>query len=253
MGTSNISDTSVHSNTGRHYDYSPGHRALEIVAIALCLAMLGELSWRLIMAIVAEPGLGLMGWLVGAALMGYLCADLASGIVHWLADRFGSPETPILGQAFVHPFREHHTFPKKILEHDFIEVNGNNCVAMLLFLVPMQFVLPAALSGVYVGLASFTVTFSLGIFLTNQFHQWAHASEVGPLVAMLQRSRLVLSPEAHDRHHTLPYESDYCITSGWMNPLLERINLFGNIEKLLNHKGPEPYAAPTAEEQPSAE
>lgn len=253
MGPSNTSDSSVRSNTNRHYDYSPGHRALEIAAIALCLAMLGELSWRLISGIMEAPGLASFGWLVGFALVGYMCADLASGVVHWLADRFGSPDTPILGEAFVHPFREHHVFPNKILEHDFIEVNGNNCVAMLLFLVPMQFVLPAALGGFWIGVASFTLTFSIGIFMTNQFHQWAHASEVPALVGYLQRSRLVLSPEAHDRHHTLPYESDYCITSGWMNPILERLNLFGGIEKLLNHEGPEPHVHAATEEQSGAE
>lgn len=253
MGTSKTSDISVRKNTDRHYDYSPGHRMLEIVAIALCLATLGEFSWRLIAGVLAAPGLAAIGWLLGAAFLGYVCADLASGVVHWLADRFGSPDTPILGEAFVHPFREHHTFPEKILEHDFVEVNGNNCVAMLLVLIPMQFILPATLSGWWIGLASFVVTFSFGIFMTNQFHQWAHAHEVPAIVGFLQRSRLVLSPEAHDRHHTLPYESDYCITSGWMNPILERINLFGGIEKLLNHPGPAPYEPRAPEQQAGGE
>lgn len=254
MGTSSHPDATVRPNTDRHYDYSPGHRLLEIVAIALCLAMLAEMSWRLMSSIISEPGLAEVGWLIGAALIGYLTADLASGVVHWLADRFGSPDTPILGEAFVHPFREHHDLPKKILEHDFVEVNGNNCVAMLLFLIPMEFVLPSVFSGSWIGLASFTVTFSLGIFMTNQFHQWAHADEVSAPVRWLQQTRLVLSPEAHDRHHTLPYESDYCITSGWMNPILERLNLFGGIEKFLGHEGPEPTAHHlAAEEQPSAE
>jgi ubiquitin-conjugating enzyme E2 variant len=217
----------------RHYDYSPTHRIVEIFGIALCLAMLGELLWRLTRPLLNQPGLVDWTWLASGALAGYIAADLVSGVVHWLADRFGTPQTPIVGQAFVHPFREHHDFPKKILEHDFIEVNGNNCLVMLLYLTPLLLVLPAHPEGAWMGLASFSFFFACGIFMTNQFHQWAHADEVSPLVAWLQRHNLVLSPAAHDRHHTAPYETDYCITSGWMNPLLERLQVFARIERAL--------------------
>src|SRR4029079_2689598 len=52
-------------------------------------------------------------------VVAYAAADLLSGVVHFLADNFGSPETPLLGKAFVMPFRDHHIDPKGILRHPF--------------------------------------------------------------------------------------------------------------------------------------
>jgi ubiquitin-conjugating enzyme E2 variant len=220
----------------RHYNYSPWHRLLEIVAIAACLSLIGVLSWRLGDAVLLRPELSSFAWIAPAALLGYMAADLVSGVVHWLADRFGSPDTPILGEAFVRPFREHHDRPKEILEHDFVEINGNNSLVMLLLLVPAIVVLPAQLEGAWVGLASFSAAFSSAIFMTNQFHKWAHADDAPAIVRWLHRHGLVLSPSAHDRHHTAPFETDYCITSGWMNPVLERLNVFAGCERLLKRR-----------------
>src|SRR5215208_153170 len=42
------------------------------------------------------------------AALAYLAADFLSGLVHFLADNFGSYDTPIIGPNFIEPFREHH-------------------------------------------------------------------------------------------------------------------------------------------------
>ena len=66
-------------------------------------------------------------WLLPAvAVLAYLAADLASGFVHFLADNFGSEETPILGPNFIEPFRDHHVDPKGITRNDLVDNNGNN-------------------------------------------------------------------------------------------------------------------------------
>jgi len=45
-------------------------------------------------------------WFVPVALLlGWLVADLFSGLVHWALDSFGSVRTPLLGRAFIRPFR----------------------------------------------------------------------------------------------------------------------------------------------------
>lgn len=219
-----------------HYDYSPQHRLLEIVSIAAAMALMVMMGWRLLeaMAVAASP----VAWVyaLGAGLVGYLAADFVSGFVHWLADRFGTPETPVLGEAFIRPFREHHDFPKKITHHDFVEVNGNNSLVLLMVLVPVWWVLPARLDAQWVGFLAFFVSFPLAIFMTNQFHKWAHMDEVPTVVAWMQQRGLILSPRAHDRHHTAPFETDYCITSGWLNPLLERVDLFARCERILRRQ-----------------
>jgi hypothetical protein len=49
----------------------------------------------------------------------------------------------------------------------------------------------------------------------------------------LQRSGLILGPEHHQRHHTAPFNTYYCITSGWLNPLLARSRFFERIHEPL--------------------
>src|SRR5690349_21300670 len=64
-------------------------------------------------------------------LAGYLGAEFGAGLVHCLADNFGSEDTPFFGKAFIRPFRDHHTDPQGITRHDFVEANGNNCLVTL--------------------------------------------------------------------------------------------------------------------------
>ena len=41
--------------------------------------------------------------LLTAVFIGYLAADFVSGLVHWLADRYFSPDTPVIGSTFIVP------------------------------------------------------------------------------------------------------------------------------------------------------
>jgi hypothetical protein len=102
-----------------------------------------------------------------SVVAGYIKADLISGIVHWLADRYGTETTPILGANFIRPFREHHFDPKAIVRHGFIETNGSNCIvsapcmAIAFLLLPMT--------------PSLLTTFLLGGTLRNE-----SVSQMGP-------------------------------------------------------------------------
>jgi len=49
--------------------------------------------------------------LIGAALLGAVAADLASGVVHWACDTFFAEDTPVIGRALIFPFREDHRDP----------------------------------------------------------------------------------------------------------------------------------------------
>jgi TMEM189-like protein len=168
---------------------------------------------------------------VGVSILtGYALADLISGIVHWLADRYGTETTPLLGANFIRPFREHHVDPKAIARHDFIETNGSNCIVSAPCMGLAFFLLPIESSLITTFVGGGTLAFCLAIFATNQFHKWAHMDTPPRFVRSLRKFSLVLTPEHHDIHHSAPFARNYCITSGWWNPFLERVKLFERAE-----------------------
>ena len=75
---------------------------------------------------------------------------------------------------------------------------------------------------------------SLFIVATNQFHKWAHADNP-PRVAvrLCSAGGLILSPEHHNIHHAAPHDQHYCITVGWMNPILDKTGFFRICETIV--------------------
>lgn len=178
-------------------------------------------------------------WLLPVLAIGaYLGADLLSGFVHFLADNFGSSETPIIGSGFIDAFREHHVDPKGITTHDFIDTNGNNSLVSLPFMLAVWFVVPIETTTWGYLFAAFSLMLCLAVFLTNQFHKWAHMEDPPAVPAWLQRRSIILSKEHHDIHHASPYDTYYCITVGFWNPLLDRTRFFERAERLIRRVVP---------------
>jgi plasmanylethanolamine desaturase len=205
-------------------DYSMRHRLVEIAALAAAGALSGVLIVRL--ALVDPAWLPLAGI---AAILGYLAADLLSGLVHWIFDTWGDESTPVLGPAFIAPFREHHRDPASITRHDFIETNGNTAIPIVPVLTAACLIPLDTGTGVFA--STFVMCTSLGVLATNQIHKWAHTEEVVRVVRLLQRSHLILPVTHHRRHHAPPYASHYCITTGWMNPLLTALDVHRRVER----------------------
>jgi hypothetical protein len=202
--------------------YGRGHRALEIASIAFVFSSLAWLAFR-----VWSAASGPREWLYVAAatLAGYLVSDFLSGFVHWAGDTVGDENTPVFGNNFVRPFRYHHVDPKDITRHDFVETNGNNCIVVAPILLLLMLVIPKTTDPWFFSCVVVAST-SWFVFCTNQFHKWAHTDAPAGWVRALQRAGLILSPEHHAIHHASPQDKYYCITVGWMNPLLERIRFF---------------------------
>jgi ubiquitin-conjugating enzyme E2 variant len=179
-------------------------------------------------------------WLVlaVAAPAGYLLADLCSGLVHWFGDTFFEEDTPLLGPLFIAPFREHHRDPLALTRHGFGELNGSNCLGVTPLLAAAGLLRDEAPENT---LALFgldvLVTFSLSIAITNQFHYWAHLPQVPRVVQWLQRRGVILAPERHGQHHQNGSTSAYCVTTGWMNRLLDETSLLSKCERALRAMG----------------
>src|SRR5262249_37049191 len=124
-----------------------------------------------------------------AVPLGVVLADLASGLVHWLADTLFDARTPLIGRLVIAPFRAHHRDPDAIVRHGFLEVTGNTalaCVPGLAALLAWPLAeerpdLPRAL------VEATALATAAAVGATNHLHRWAHAARAPRAVAWLQR------------------------------------------------------------------
>jgi ubiquitin-conjugating enzyme E2 variant len=207
-------------------------KAFDVASVTALLVLLALVTARLV-HVLGAVGASRVTVLPTAAVAAVLAADLVSGLVHWTCDRFFSETTPVIGRMLIHPFREHHRDPRAITRHGLFELCGNNALAVLLpvaGLVAAGAPRPTAQS---VAVHGFVISFATAVFATNQFHKWAHAERCAAPVRWLQRARLILSPEVHDRHHRGDFSAGYCVTTGWLNPLLDACRVLRRCEAWL--------------------
>jgi plasmanylethanolamine desaturase len=201
------------------YDYPTSHRVFEFVSVGAFVFFAAAISRRVVVEVADRFSLPVALLIVVLLLAAYALADLLSGIVHFLFDNLGSPETPVIGQKFIKPFRDHHVDPMEMTRGDFIAVNADNVFACLPVLIPVFFFLDIT-EHPYVGV--FLVGLVAGVIMTNQLHKWAHMPTVPRLVAAAQRRGVVLSKEHHAVHHSGGYDRNYCITWGYLDVVLNR-------------------------------
>jgi ubiquitin-conjugating enzyme E2 variant len=172
-------------------------------------------------------------WTFLALPLAYYLADLFTGFVHWVCDSFGCESTPVWGPMLVGPFRRHHRDPLEITRISLVENLGASAIAGSLALFAVR---------PHPGSQSFLwhlwLWFLIFSFLSNLFHRWSHWPRMKKphWLLLLQRFRLVLPSEEHLQHHRPPFRVNYCILSGWANPLTNRIP-WARLEAMLMRLG----------------
>lgn len=219
----------------RHDEFSVGRRVAEFAGIAAAILLLAVHLGRLLMMPSHE------WWLPAILVLGALGADLASGLVHWTADTWGSETIPVIGRRLLRPFRVHHVNPDDFTRRGFLDVNGDVATIVVFFLlVALLFPLDRPWGRVA---EAYFFAFCLVGLPTNQVHQWAHIRRPPAVVRFLQRYRVILSGAEHSRHHVPPYAQQYCIATGWCNQALAAIQFFPRLERLITRlTGLEPRA-----------
>jgi hypothetical protein len=228
-----FAETAASTTSQRHEVHARTlvHQLFELSGIVGFFALVILLLARSGAAVVETPCLALPA--VAALLIGYVVADFMSGLVHFTFDRFFTTSTPVLGTAFVSAFRQHHSDPVDITRHGFIATNGNNSLATVPVLAVLA-LLPIDETSPWQAFASSTILWScVATFATNQFHKWAHEPEVHAVVDWLQRRHVILPKDHHQLHHTFPYASHYCITTGWLNGALVAVGFWSKLEWVL--------------------
>ena len=213
------------STTARPHRLAPSSRSqcvLAAVWIGLALTLASVLSVRLL------RHEDLPWWVPLAVLAGILTADFASGVLHWAADTWGRSDLPFLGPRFLVPFRVHHLNPDDFLTRGVLDTNGDAAaltVPVLVVLCTMPLNSEWAL-----GTVAFGCALCIAAGVTNQIHQWAHMDSPPAPVRAGQQLGFLLPQGSHARHHDMPYEGHYCITTGWCNRPLEAIGFFRRCE-----------------------
>ncbi|KAL6067130.1 Ubiquitin-conjugating enzyme variant Kua [Balamuthia mandrillaris] len=214
--------------------YSAGKQRLDKVVAACYLLFFAKLSYHLLLTMNSLNNV--LTFLI-AAPFAALLADFASGMLHWACDTWGYLDTPLVGKNLIRSFREHHVDPTAITRHPFFETNGNSLLVTIPVVILLSLNPPSNPSGqfdLYFSFKSFLAVFTLLISFTNQFHKWAHTHRPPWLVRQLQNYHLILRPQCHQKHHFSPYDRDYCITTGWLNPFLQAIGFWQRLEALVS-------------------
>lgn len=203
---------------------------------------------------------------VPAMLVGWFLADLASGIVHMymdyrpcrrgvgLAELYfyrGSRESAdylaLRGAAMrrigplerlVFDFKNHHPRPDALGRRSFFTLTGSTIViaalpvSLLLNLAAWWWPIPGwAMAG--------AATFLLGGALAQYFHATLHRADLPAIVPLLRRAGLLMTPQAHEKHHA-SLRRDFATNNGWSNPVLNPIFDFLYRRKILTEAGLEP-------------
>ncbi|XP_063002245.1 plasmanylethanolamine desaturase 1 isoform X2 [Elgaria multicarinata webbii] len=212
--------------------YSPGKRLQEWISVILCFSLMSFNFYNLLFCLRLEHAFSII---VGI-FAGVVTADFVSGLVHWGADTWGSVDLPIVGKAFIRPFREHHIDPTAITRHDFIETNGDNCMLAVVPLAIMAYKLVSLSPALHQTCPWECYVFALAVFatLTNQIHKWSHTYFGLPRwVTFLQDCHIILPRKHHRIHHVSPHETYFCITTGWLNYPLEKIGFWRFLENII--------------------
>lgn len=166
---------------------------------------------------------------LGAAVLGYEAADVASGAFHWAIDNYdiGNHE----------PFTDHHVNPKRLTEADTVRLWSS--VARYIAPVLGAAAIASVTGGLGAGAGAAAAEAGLLVFANliagaQVFHKWTHVptSEVPPLVHFLQEHGVIMSRAQHMRHHDRqvshfdaahpgPHTTDYAFIRGrrWPEPL----------------------------------
>lgn len=144
----------------------------------------------------------------------FLLADLVTGMFHFFVDQYGVMNGKVMTNS-INLLLYHHKFPQKMLSQSYWEITGHVYKISII---------------VFVGSLYFGFYWELLLFLlfcsnSNMIHKWSHQkySDLSPIVQYLQKYKIIQSKKHHNKHHNGYFNSNYCIMTNFLNPILHYI------------------------------
>jgi hypothetical protein len=157
------------------------------------------------------------------AATAWIVGELTTGLFHWWEDRYLTADSWLLGNLVGAPNVEHHRFPTKMCESSYWVRNQTTIIPAFV----------GAVVAYWLGSAGFCLGF-LWASQANEIHAWAHMPQrVSWPVRALQEAGIFQSPRVHGAHHRRPYLSNYCVLTDWMNPILDSIDFWRRLERII--------------------
>jgi ubiquitin-conjugating enzyme E2 variant len=141
-------------------------------------------------------------------ILAILLADLIAGIFHWWEDRYGNPNWPIIGKYIIEPNINHHKHPRMFCEGSYLARNWTTLIPSLTLSACFY----------YYGLYFLSLVF-LFVSQSNEIHCWEH-TKTNRLIRLLQNWGILQDKKTHSLHHKRPYDTNYCIITMLVNPVL---------------------------------
>ena len=153
---------------------------------------------------------------------GLFLADFSTAHFHWLEDSYDQ-FTPFI---ILCPNRQHHFAPKKMITHSPLDVTSSTLMVTI----------PIGIVAWMVG-APATVFYAIGFAtLGNWFHQMSHHRpddlwDISYIIWALQSVGIMQSGSVHRIHHSIEDRDHYySAMTSYLNPLLESMNYWRNLE-----------------------
>lgn len=236
--------------------------------------MMRAAPWPVMLAMLASLALSL--WLAGlptlawapAIVAGWYVADLASGVTHMIMDYKRC--TPGVGldrlyfyegsresedyialrrqvwtrigpfEKLVYDFKNHHPRPDALGRRTMLVQIGSTIMFATLP-VSLALNLAALLLPLPGWLIAGAIAFIIGATFAQYFHGTLHRDDNPPIVTVMRRLHLLMTPQAHALHHAT-LDRDFATNNGWSNPLVNRLFRLAIRRKWLMQDGIEPTA-----------
>jgi hypothetical protein len=162
--------------------------------------------------------------LIAQVILCWLASDWLAGFWHWLEDEYFDESWPIIGTYVAKPNQLHHSQPLAFLEGNYWQRNYTAIMPALAaiavaawFSAPWQVLLTFAFAS-----------------QANEIHAWSHMrGKLSRWVVVLQEIGLLQSPRHHGEHHRSPFSIKYCVSTDWLNPILDAVKFWRGLEYLV--------------------